>query len=183
MLGSLIPPPIFQVALAACLMLPAWLATISLLAPRKLPAKHRLASAIVASPLFAITVGIYLLPELGSIQALDWIEITCAGLLYATAIMIVYSAWSLIGYGFTVSILMGAHLAGRSLKTDELMASLAGGRGLGGFALDRISVLLRMHLLLSEGDQFRIAGTKAFRFARTVKFAMGIYSISRRESK
>jgi hypothetical protein len=181
-LDTIIPSPVYWLSLATCIMLPVWLVVISWLAPSHLPPMNRLWIAIIAAPLFSLTAGILLFPEIWGNRPMNCIEIFCAGLLYLTAIMIAFSAWSLVGYGFTVSILMEACLTGRSLTTAQLLASFAGGRGLTGFVFDRAGVLLRMGLMLREGDRFRIAGSKALQFARVVKFAMDIYSIHRRES-
>lgn len=181
MLDSLIPPPLFQMALAACLMLPVFLIAISWLAPRNLPAKTRLAAAIVVSPLVAIAGGLHLLPEPGSNPPLEWIDTCCAGLLYATAIMIVYSAWSLIGYGFTVSILLDVERAGTAVSRTQLIQSFAGGNGLSAFVHDRSALLLRMRLMEVSENWYRISGYRALLFARTVKLAMDLYAIRRRE--
>lgn len=181
MIDSLIPPPEFVMALASCLMLPVWLLVISFMKPQRMNAKHRLVAAIIVAPLSVVTVGFLGFSERVFSQPAAWVDLFCAGLLYGTAVMIVYCAWALIGFGFTVSVLMDVYLAGRPLTTDELVASMADGRGLVGFVRDRAGVLLRTHLVLSEGNKCRIAGPKALRFARIVGFAMDAYSINRRE--
>ena len=178
---SLIPPPVFQVALLACLMLPLLLLAISWIAPNQLLAKHRLILAVAMSSLFAVTIGFLVIPQFATHSSLNWTDIACAGLFYATTIMIVFSAWSLIGYGFTVSILLDTARAKGPISQDDLMQSFAGGNGLPAFVRDRASLLLRMGLMNVNDSWFTLSGYRALIFARIVRLTMEIYAIRQRE--
>ena len=162
-------------------MLPVFLIAISWLTPRHIPAKTRLGAAIIISPLLGCAVGVMIFPELGNNPLLEWINICCAGLLYMMTIMIVYSAWGLIGYGFTVSILLDVERAGSGVSQTELIHAFASGNGLLAFAHDRSALLLRMRLMECDGNQYKVSGCKALWFARTVKLVMDLYAIRKRE--
>jgi hypothetical protein len=181
MIEVFIPPPEFIIALASCLMLPIFLVILSNLKLQALTAKHRFISAVIAAPTLMVTLSIINISELVLLEHLNWINISCACLLYGTAVMIFYCVWALIGYGFTVSILMNTYLAERPLETDELIARMANNRGLLGFTGDRAEVLLRMQLVTYKEKKYKIAGLKALQFSRIVGFAMDTYSINSRK--
>jgi hypothetical protein len=181
MLHSLIPPPVFQVAVLACLLLPVLLLANAWIAHNQLLAKHRLILAVAASPLFAVAIGFLFISQFVFHPSFNWTDVACAVLLYATAVMVVFSAWSLIGYGFTVSILLDATRAKVPISQDDLMQSFAGGNGLSAFVRDRASLLLRMGLMNVNGDYYTLSGFKALIFARIVRFFMYIYAIRQRE--
>jgi hypothetical protein len=181
MLNSLIPPAVFQIALTACLLLPILLACISWLAPRNTPAKTRLAWSIVVSPLVAVYAGIQLIPEVNSKQAVEWINVGCAGLLYATAVMVIYSAWGLLGYGFTVSILLDVERAGAVVSRRQLIQSFADGHGLTAFVRDRSALLLKMRLMEIRENKYIISGYKSIFFARIIRFVMEAYEVKEGE--
>jgi hypothetical protein len=181
MLHELVPPPLFQVAVLACFLLPTLLLVVSWIAPNKFSAKHRLGLAIFTAPFFAVLAGLLLIPHLATHPSVNLVDIFCAALLYVTAVMAVYSAWTLIGYGFTVSILLDVERNKVASSQAELIQSFAGGNGLPAFVRDRAALLVKMKLMTVNGSWYTISGVKALLFAQTVRFAMNIYAIRKRE--
>jgi hypothetical protein len=82
-----------------------------------------------------------------------WVDLVTGGLLLATATLAAFTLWTLVAWGFTLSMLLALARAGRPLTADEWARAYTGGRPLDAFARDRLGVLLKLGLAeLRGGD-------------------------------
>ena len=76
----------------------------------------------------------------------DLVDAVTGGLLLATTTLACFTLWTLIAWGFTLSMLLTLHRAGRPLQMDDWVAAYTRGKSLEAFALDRLGVLFKLGL-------------------------------------
>jgi hypothetical protein len=140
-----VPTLAIALSLVACALLPASLLALSH-GPLAVAAPGRrfvlAASLIWFSWLVAMAV-----------VAPDWIDVIAGGLLLATATLACFTLWTLIAWGFTISMLLALSRAGHSLTPDEWAFAYTRGQPLDAFARDRLGVLLKLGLAeIREGE-------------------------------
>jgi hypothetical protein len=146
---DLLPSPAILAGIIAAVLLPVVVALLSH-GPWKIAAPGRRFHLAVA----LLTAG-WVLFHLwdGSYNAAD----LCASLLiWLTAVLVEFSFWSLLAWGFTISLLLALARAGRPLTFDEWVARYTGGGTSATFAHDRLSLLFRFGFANREGDQVRL---------------------------
>jgi hypothetical protein len=138
-------PPILAGILAGC-MLPLVLALLSH-GPWKISSSGRRfhVSAILVSAGWLLFLAWH-----GSYDAADLIA---SLLIWLTALLVAFSFWSLLAWGFTVSLLLALARAQNALRFEEWVASYTGGGTVETFARDRLGLLLRTGLARMDGDQ------------------------------
>ena len=134
--------PVAQ-SLAACVLLPVALLAMSH-GPLKVRAPGRrfvlAASVVWAAWLFTM---IAVRP--------DWVELVTGALLLATATLAGFTLWTLVAWGFTVSMLLALARADRPLTVDGWALAYTRGKPLAAFAEDRLGVLLKLGLAEIRG--------------------------------
>ena len=183
MIAALIPQFSFVVAIGASLLLPLLLLLFSRLAPKGGNPKHSLLAAIAFAPILAVGMSMTFFDIQSELSVTAPSDAIAALLLYVTAVMIVYSAWSLIGYGFTLSVLNAACSFDEPASVEQLAERFGGGHGLRAFLGDRMGVLLGMGLMVRSGNHCELSGCFSVRFAAAVRLAMRVYAIRAREGK
>lgn len=133
-----VPPPAVVASLAACLLLPVLLLAMS----------HARAKVHAPGRRFVLAASVVWLTWAGAMTGMtpDRIDVLTGGLLLATATLAGFTLWTLVAWGFTVSMLLALHRAGRPLTVDEWAAAYTGGKRLDAFARDRLGVLLKLGL-------------------------------------
>jgi hypothetical protein len=81
------------------------------------------------------------------------VDLVTGGLLLATATLAGFTLWTLVAWGFTLSMLLALNRAGRPLTVDEWAAAYTRGQPLDAFARDRLGVLLKLGLARVRGDE------------------------------
>ena len=155
----------------------------SRVAPKGGNPKHSLLAAIAFAPLMAFGSSMVLFDVGAEASQVALGDAIPALLLYLSVAMAVYSAWSLIGYGFTLSVLNTACSLNEPASVEQLAARFGGGYGLRAFLDDRMGVILAMGLMFRSGNHCELRGRGSFRFAAAVRLAMRIYSIRAREGR
>lgn len=74
------------------------------------------------------------------------VELITGFLLLVTATLVQFTLWTLLAWGFTLSMLLALHRAGQPLLLEEWVQAYTGGKPLSAFAEDRIQLLLRLRL-------------------------------------
>lgn len=95
-------------------------------------------------------------------------DIVASLLIWLTALLVGFSFWSLLVWGFTVTLLMRLVEAPRPLRFDEWVAAYTGGGSAETFARDRLSILVGMGLARQEDEYVRLTSGWAVTFARFV---------------
>jgi hypothetical protein len=146
------------VSLAACASLP-----VSLLALSHGPLK-------VAAPgkRFVLAAAVAWVAWLAATAATrpDWVELVTGALLLATATLAGFTLWTLVAWGFTVSMLLALARAGRPLTADEWVLAHTRGEPLAAFAEDRLGVLLRLGLAEVRGGRVVMTPRRGRAFAK-----------------
>jgi hypothetical protein len=109
--------------------------------------------------------------------AFDVADLVASLLIWLTALLVGFSFWSLLAWGFTLSLLTALARAGRPLSFAEWVACYTGGGTVETFARDRLNLLLRAGLARQEGDLIRLTPGWGPRFAWLVdalRFAFGV---------
>src|SRR5262245_45114382 len=74
------------------------------------------------------------------VSAPDAVELVTGALLLATATLAGFTLWTLVAWGFTLSMLLALHRAGRPLTVEEWAAAYTRGKPLDAFTRDRLGV-------------------------------------------
>jgi hypothetical protein len=94
--------------------------------------------------------------------------------------MAVYSAWALISYGYTISMLVALAEADKSLTIEVWSRYYGDGKGLDAMQLDRLRLLAGMRLIVKEMESVRLFGSGAKFFAGVLRFSMRLVPGSER---
>jgi len=103
--------------------------------------------------------------------AADMSDLVAGAMLLATIALCVYSAWALIVYGFTISMLVVLDDAGAPLPIEDWSRRYGGGLGLEAMLEDRLRVLVGLGLVAREGASVRLSGPLAAGFAGAVRIS------------
>lgn len=99
-------------------------------------------------------------------------------LLLATAILLVYVFWSLLAWGFTLTLLTALVQAGRPLTEAQWAAAYMQGGDLRMFAHNRLKLLLGSGMVVAGNDKVSTTtkGLVIVRLVEIVRFATGLGS-------
>jgi hypothetical protein len=75
-----------------------------------------------------------------------WVELVSGALLLATATLVGFTLWTLIAWGFTLSMLLALDRTSRPLSVEEWVLAYTRGRPVDAFAQDRLGVLFGLGL-------------------------------------
>jgi hypothetical protein len=158
MLIDLVPTVPVALSLGACGLLPVVLVALSH-GPFRIAAPGRrfvLAAALAwAAWLAAMTV-----------VAPGWVDVVAGGLLLATATLAGFTLWTLIAWGFTLSMLLALDRAGRPLSAEEWALAHTRGKPLAAFTRDRLGVLFALGLAEVRGENVVMTAGRGRRVAR-----------------
>jgi hypothetical protein len=100
-------------------------------------------------------------------------------LLLATTILLVYVFWSLLAWGFTLTLLTALAQAGRPLTEEQWAAAYMQGGDLGTFADNRLKLLLGSGMVVAADDKVSATakGLAVVRLVKVVRLATGLGSI------
>ncbi len=75
-----------------------------------------------------------------------WVELLTGGLLLATATLVAFTCWTLIAWGFTLSMLLALARAECPLQEQYWVQRYTGGRPLEALTRDRLGLLVKLGL-------------------------------------
>jgi len=140
-----VPTLAIALSLVACALLPVYLLALS----------HKPLAVAAPGRRFVLAASLACLSWLVAmiIVVPDWIELITGGLLLATATLAGFTLWTLIAWGFTLSMLLALAHAAHALTPDEWALAYTRGKPLDMFARDRLGVLFRLGLAeIHEGE-------------------------------
>jgi hypothetical protein len=147
-----IPGPATATALIAAGTLPIWLMLLSH-GPWKIvrPGKRFVLAALLSLGTWVVTL--FLWPPGGAIDLISGASILILSLLAG------FTLWTLVAWGFTLSMLLALRRTNRTLSLKEWIASYTGGKTVEAFGRDRLGVLFRFKLADRTGaDEVEATG-------------------------
>ena len=83
--------------------------------------------------------------------ASGWVDALTGGLLLASVTLAGFTLWTLIAWGFTLSMLLALDGAGRAMTVEDWALAHTRGRSLGAFTRDRLGLLVALGLVEIQG--------------------------------
>ncbi len=146
---NVIPSPILLSGIVAGLSLPPLLGILSH-GPWKIQSPARRFQIAVLG--ISMVWGLFSVTQ----ESLDGADVLASLMLWLTAVLATFTFWSLLAWGFTLSLLLRLASAQRPLTVDEWIASYAQGGDAETFARDRLGILFRFRLARLDGDHVRL---------------------------
>jgi hypothetical protein len=166
-----VPTVPVALSLAACGLLPLVLLTLSHGRSRVAAPGRRFVVATVVTWAAWLAAMIATAPE--------WVDLVSGVLLLATATLAGLTLWTLVAWGFTVSMLLALERAGRPSSVDEWALAATRGRSLEVFARDRLGVLLALGLAQVQGERVVMTPLRGQFVARTARALRLLFGITR----
>jgi len=175
MILDLLPPYPVGTAITAAMLIPVMLLVLGRAFPR-LALGRRFWYAITLTALLW-SGGLFVhYPGLHHLIAI--LPDIVAGLLfYMTAVFGIFSAWGLLAYGYTVSVLDAAARFGEEFDRKSWLRMYGAGHGLEGFFEDRLLVLTGFRLVEIHGPEIRLRGRYAAKFGKIVLWCMKLFNV------
>ncbi|HVL11290.1 MAG TPA: hypothetical protein VM529_01910 [Gemmata sp.] len=158
-------------SLAACVMLPVALLVLSH-GPFKVTAPGRR---------FVLAAGVVWTAWVATMIAVrpDWVDLVTGALLLATATLAGFTLWTLVAWGFTVSMLLALARADRPLTVDGWALAYTRGKPLAAFAQDRLGVLLKLGLAEVRGGEVVMTPRRGRAFAKAATMLRRLFGLSK----
>jgi hypothetical protein len=165
------PPPAVALALLACCLLPVFLLSLSHGALRvAAPGRRFVLAAALAWVAWAGTV---------TVVHPDAVELLTGALLLAAATLAGFTLWTLVAWGFTLSMLLALRRAGRPLTVGEWALAYTRGKPLDAFARDRLGVLLKLGLAELRGGEVVMTPVRGRLFAKAAGVLRQLFGLPR----
>ncbi len=128
---------------------------------------------------FIFAVAITWLLWIAAIIAIapGWVDWLTGALLLATATLAGFTLWTLVAWGFTVSMLVALCRSERRLSEEEWALAYTGGKPLAAFTRDRLGVLLKLRLAEVQGDQVVMSPRRGLLFAKATTFLRNLFGV------
>jgi hypothetical protein len=107
-----------------------------------------------------------------------WVDLVTGGLLLATATLAGFTLWTLIAWGFTLSMLLVLERAGSSITIEEWIRAYTRGRPLDALARDRVGLLLRLGLVSMSDKGLLVSAPRGGQFARVAFACRRVFGLS-----
>jgi len=107
-----------------------------------------------------------------------WLELLSGALLLATATLAGFTLWTLIAWGFTLSLLQALDRGVRSLTVEEWALVYTRGRPFDVFARDRLGVLFMLGLAEPRGGNIVMTANRGWFLARLTGWFRRLFGLS-----
>ena len=107
----------------------------------------------------------------------DPVDVLAGALLLFTALLAGFTLWTLVAWGFTLSMLLTLARSDRPLSLEEWIIRYTNGKPLTAFARDRLGVLFRLGLATSREGRVVMTphrGRFVARIAGLLRFTLGL---------
>ena len=166
------PTPAVACSLAASVLLGLFLLALS----------HRPCKVAAPGRRFALAVALALVCWSGLLllfARLDVVDLLSAACMLATAVLAGFTLWTLVAWGFTVSLLMALYRADGPLSPADWINLYTAGKTIDAFRDDRLGLLFRLQLVRRQGDHVVAESRRGRRVARVtslLRFLFGLPS-------
>jgi hypothetical protein len=152
-----VPSAAVAAALAASGLLPVFLISLS----------HGALKVTAPGRRFVLAAALAWAAWLATLPATspDAVDLVTSVLLLATATLAGFTLWTLVAWGFTVSMLLALDRACGPLSVDEWAIEYTRGKPIDAFARDRLGVLFKLKLAEARGDSVVMTPARGRLFA------------------
>jgi hypothetical protein len=166
---SILPGPLQITSIALSVMLPLLLLCYARIAAFRGAGRLFRAGSVTAIGLFV--VACFALPGPRDIG-----DVLGGALLLATAILLCHVFWSLLAWGFTVTLLTALARAERPLTLEQWISAYMQGGDLSGFAHNRLRLLVGFGMVTPSGDRIAMTpfGMVTVYLVKLIRFATGM---------
>jgi hypothetical protein len=166
-----VPTVPVALSLAACALLPGTLLALSH-GPGKVAAPGR--RFVLATALTWLAWAVAALAV-----APGWVELLTGALLLATATLVGFTLWTLVAWGFTLSMLLALARAGRPLTVEAWALEYTRGKPLAAFARVRLGVLFALGLAEVRGGAVVMTPRRGRLFANAAAALRRLFGLPR----
>ncbi|MBA4189951.1 MAG: hypothetical protein C0467_18355 [Planctomycetaceae bacterium] len=163
------PSAAIAMSLVACGLLPVFLVSLSHGVLKVSSPGRRF---ILAT---ALTWGAWLATLPATVP--DAIDLVSSVLLLATATLAGFTLWTLVAWGFTVSMLLALNRADEPLTVEEWALEYTRGKPMEAFARDRLGVLFKLGLAESRGGNVVMTPLRGRLFAKGAGALRNLFGI------
>jgi hypothetical protein len=130
---------------------------------------------------FVLAIGIVWVAWLAAMLASspEWVDLLSGMLLLATATLAGFTLWTLVAWGFTVSMLLALDRAGRPLSVEEWGLAYTRGKPLEAFTRDRLGVLFTLGLAEIRGADVAMTPVRGRALARIAVLLRVLFGLPR----
>lgn len=164
-----VPPASVALSLVACVLLPVFLLCLS----HGVLKVHAPGRRFVLAAMLTWGAWLATLPA----TAPDVVELITSTLLLATATLAGFTLWTLVAWGFTVSMLLALNRAHEPLTVDGWAMEYTRGKPLDAFARDRLGVLFKLGLAETQGDAVVMTPLRGRLFAKCAGLLRDLFGI------
>jgi hypothetical protein len=153
-----VPSATVAMSLVACVLLPVFLLSMS----------HGALKVNAPGRRFVLAASLTWLAWLATLPATapDSVELVTSVLLLATATLAGFTLWTLVAWGFTVSMLLALNRSQVPLTVEEWAMEYTRGKPIDAFARDRLGVLFKLGLAETRGDEVVMTPVRGRLFAK-----------------
>ena len=171
MLIDFIPSQAIACSLVACSLLPGVLLLLSH-GPCRIPAPGR---RFVVASMLTWVAWVAAMIAMGP----GWVDAATGLLLLMTATLAVFTLWTLIAWGFTLSMLLALARGGRRLSVEEWAEEYMNGKSLSAFARDRLGILLALGLVEVHDGRVVMTAPRGRIFANSAAALRALFGLPR----
>jgi hypothetical protein len=166
---SILPGPLQTTAIVLGLLLPVLLFGYATIPALRSPGRRFRTAAITSAGFFLIACLILPGPR-------DAGDVLGGALLLATATLLWHVFWSLLAWGFTLTLLTALARVEQPLTLEQWISAYMQGGDISGFAHNRLRLLIGSGMVTSRDDRITVTpfGMIAARLVRLIRFATGI---------
>ncbi|VTT97521.1 Uncharacterized protein OS=Crocosphaera watsonii WH 8501 GN=CwatDRAFT_1333 PE=4 SV=1 [Gemmataceae bacterium] len=166
-----VPSAAVAAALAACGLVPAFLIALS----------HGVLKVVAPGRRFVLAAALAWVAWLATVPvtAPDAVDLVTSVLLLATATLAGFTLWTLVAWGFTVSMLLALDRAAAPLTVDEWALAYTRGKPIDAFARDRLGVLFKLKLAETRGDVVVMTPVRGRLFALAAGTLRTLFGLSK----
>jgi hypothetical protein len=166
-----VPSQAIVASLAACVLLPA----VLLLVSHGLTRIGSPGRRFVVATLLTWAVWVMAMIALGP----GWVDFTTGLFLLLTTTLAGFTLWTLIAWGFTLSMVLALARCGRPLSIEEWAEEYTRGKSLSAFARDRLGILLVLGLVEVHGERVIMTSTRGRIFAKSAAALRALFGLPR----
>ncbi len=166
-----IPSAAVAMSLVACGLLPVFLLSLS----------HGVLKVAAPGRRFVLAASLTWGAWLATLPATvpDGVDLATSILLLATATLAGFTLWTLVAWGFTVSMLLALNRSHEPLSVEEWALEYTHGKPIATFARDRLGILFKLGLAETRGTDVVMTPVRGRVFAKAAGLLRNLFGLHR----